>query len=153
MQQFLLKNLIGQRGLDLTDTISIQIRLPRCRRPRHHVNMGMITLIMEGSVPAEVLRLDVHSGSDVVPMSAQKCAPRRCVVVAQPCGILPLQRDDVRPHVAGVVFQFVYGRVQRHMIRIAEQAVTAALLWDGWRCTWRSPRWTAHGSSFAPVPA
>ena len=91
----------------------------------------MIALVMEGSVPSEILRLDVHSGGDIVAVSTQQCLPCRCVVVAQPCGILPLQGNDVRPHVAGVVFQFVHGRVQRHMIRVTKQAVTAQPLGSG----------------------
>ena len=112
MQQLLLEDLVGQRGLDLTDAILTQIGLSRLRRPRHHVDVGMISFIMKSGVPAEVLQLDVHSGGDVVAVCPQQCPPRRCVVVAQPCGILALQRDDVRPHVAGVVVQFVHGLVQ-----------------------------------------
>ena len=90
MQQFLLEDLVRQCGLDLTDTISIQIRLPRCCRPRHHVDMGMIALIMEGRVPAEVPRVNVHSGGDVVAVRPQKRPPCCCMVIAKPHGILPL---------------------------------------------------------------
>ena len=87
--------------------------------------MGMIALVMEGGVPTEVLRLDVHSGSNVVAVRPQQCAPRRRVVISKPCGILPFQRNDVRPYVTSVALQLVHGLVQRHMIRVIKQAVAA----------------------------
>ena len=37
----------------------------------------------------------------------------------------------MRPHIAGVMAQFVHGRVQRHMIRVTKQAVTAQPLGSG----------------------
>ena len=40
-------------------------------------------------------------------MGTQQCAPRLRVVVAKPLRILPVEGDDVCPHVAGVVVQFI----------------------------------------------
>jgi len=44
MQQFLLENLVGQRGLDFFDALSVLVRLPRRCRPYHHMDVGMIAL-------------------------------------------------------------------------------------------------------------
>ena len=131
MQQFLLKDFVGQYGFDFLDTIPVQVRLSRLRRPRHHVDVRVITLVVEGGVPAEVLRVNAHSSGDVVAVRPQKCTPCRSIVIAQPCSVLPLQGDDVRPHIAGVMAQFVHGCVQRHRICVAEQAMTAQPLRSG----------------------
>ena len=66
MEQFLAEDLIGQRGLDLPYPIFGQVRLIGFHRPRHHVDVRMITLIVEGGVPAKVLLWDLHRRSDVV---------------------------------------------------------------------------------------
>ena len=70
-------------------------RLSRLYGPCHHVHMGMVALIMEGSVPAEVLGRDIHSGGDVVAVGAEEIPPRSGIVVAQPFCVLSLQGDDV----------------------------------------------------------
>ena len=56
VQQLLTEDLIGERGLDLADTVFGQVCLIRLCRPRHHVDVGMIPFVMERRVPAEVLR-------------------------------------------------------------------------------------------------
>ena len=71
MEQFLTEDLIGQRGLDLPYPIFGQVRLIRLCRPRHHVDMGMISFVMEGSVPAKVLRRYFHRRRDVIAVGTQ----------------------------------------------------------------------------------
>ena len=73
MEQFLTENLVGQRGLDLADTIFGQVCLIGFHRPRHHVDVRMIALIVECRVPAEVLRRDLHrrgNVADLPPLAA-----------------------------------------------------------------------------------
>ena len=82
--------------------------------------MGMVALIMEGSIPAEVLGRDIHSGGDVVAVGAEEIPPRPGIVVAQPLRIFTLQRDNVRPHVPGVVFQLRHSLVQIHNLLVTE---------------------------------
>ena len=43
--------------------------------------MGMVALIMEGSVPAEVLGRDIHSGGDAIAVVPEQIHPRLGVVV------------------------------------------------------------------------
>ena len=71
VQQLLSEDLIGQRGFDLADTIFGQVCLIRLCRPRHHVDVGMVTFIVEGGVPAEILRRDLHRRSDVIAVGTQ----------------------------------------------------------------------------------
>jgi len=66
VQQLLTEDLIGERGLDLPYPIFGQVRLIRLCRPRHHVDVRMIALIVEGGVPAKVLRRDLHRRGDII---------------------------------------------------------------------------------------
>ena len=83
----------------------------------------MVALIVECRVPAEVLRRYFHRRGDVIAVGTQQCAPRLRVVVAKPLRVLPVEGDDVRPHVAGVVIQFVRDSGEVNGIVITEQAV------------------------------
>ena len=123
VQQLLPEDLIGERGLDLTDTIFGQVCLIRLCRPRHHVDVRMIALIVECRVPTEVLRWDLHCRRDVIAVGAKQSAPRVRVIVPQPLRVLPVEGDDVRPHIAGVVIQFVCNSGEVNGIVITEQAV------------------------------
>ena len=60
VQQLLLKDLVGQYGFYLPDTIPVQVRLPRLFRPRHHVDVWMTALVVERRVPAKILRRNVE---------------------------------------------------------------------------------------------
>ena len=71
MEQFLTEDLIGQRGLDLPYPIFGQVRLVGFHRPRHHVDMGMVSLVMERRVPAKVFRRDLHRRGDVIAVGTQ----------------------------------------------------------------------------------
>ena len=55
-----------RRGLDLLDTIFGQVCLIRFHRPCHHVDVGMVALVMERRVPAKVLRRYFHRRRDVI---------------------------------------------------------------------------------------
>ena len=123
MEQFLTEDLVGQRGLDLPYPIFGQVRLIWFHRPRHHVDVGMVTLIVEGRVPTEILRRDLHRRGDVIAVGTQQCAPCVRMVVAQPLRVLPVEGDDVRPHVAGVVIQFIRDSGEVNGIIVTEETV------------------------------
>ena len=80
--------------------------------------MGMLSLVAEGGIPAEVVQLNVHGGGDAIAIDAEQVPPCFGIVAAKACGVLPVRREDVRPDVAGVVLQFRYGGVQVHTIRV-----------------------------------
>ncbi len=71
MQQLLTEDLVGERGLDLPDTIFGQVRLIGFHRPCHHVDMGMVSLVMERRVPAKVLRRNLHRRGDIIAVGTQ----------------------------------------------------------------------------------
>ena len=120
MEQFLLEDIVGELGLHLADAIPVEVSLSRFHRPSHHVDVRMMTFIVERRVPPEVLGRDVHSCRDVVAVSTEQRPPCLRVVVTETLRVLPVQRDDVRPDIPGVLLQFRHGGVQIHMIRVAE---------------------------------
>ena len=93
------------------------------RCPRHHVDMGVVTLVVEGSIPAEVIRRDVHSSGDVIAVCPEQIHPHFSIVAVQPCCILPFQGEDVRPYLSSVVVQFFHGLCQVHAVLITKQTM------------------------------
>ena len=91
----------------------------------------MLTLVMEGGIPAEVIRRDVHRGGDVIAVGTEQIPPRLGIVIAKTGGIFPLQGDDVGPHVAGVVVQLVHSVCQIHAVLVTEQTVVPQALCPG----------------------
>ena len=91
----------------------------------------MIALIVECRVPAEVLRRYFHRRGDVIAVGTQQCAPCGRVVIPQPLRVLPVEGDDVCPHVAGVVIQFVRDSGEVNDIVITEETVFTQPLRSG----------------------
>ena len=128
VEQFLLENVIGELRLHLANALPVQVCLSRFHRPGHHVDMWMVTLVVERCIPPEVLRRNVHGCRDVVAVRTEQSPPRLRVVVTKTLRVLPMQGDDVRPDISGIVFQFRHGGIQIHMIRVTEQAVVTQTL-------------------------
>ena len=122
VEHLLTEDLVGERGLDLADALSGEIGLTGYRRPRHHVYMGVLHLIMESGVPSEVIRRNVHGG-DVVVVCPEQIHPHFSIVAVQPCCILPFQGEDVRPYLSSVVVQFFHGLCQVHAVLITKQTM------------------------------
>ena len=112
MEHFVAENIVGELGLDLTDTFPGEIGLSRLCGPGHHVDVRMLALVVESSVPSEVAGWDLHCRRDVVAVGADEVSPRRGVIEAEPGSILTLEGDDVRPHISRVALQFLHGLLQ-----------------------------------------
>ena len=123
-----MEDIVGQRGFDFLNAHRAEIPRRVPGRPRHHVDMGVVALIVERGVPAELVGRDIHGGGDVVTVGADQVAPYLGVVIAQACGILSLQRDDVRPHIFLVALQLSRHLFQIHVVLVTEQAVAAHAL-------------------------
>ena len=93
--------------------------------------MGVLTLVVESSIPAEVIRRDVHSGGDVIAVCPKQIHPRPGIVVAKTSGILTFQGDNVGPHVAGVLIQLPYCFLQIHAVLVPKEAVVPQALCPG----------------------
>ena len=83
----------------------------------------MLPLIVKGGVPAEVVRLDVHGGGDVIAVGAEQVPPCFGVVVAKARGVLPLQGENMRPHIPVVLIQLLHGLLQVHSLLITKEPV------------------------------
>ena len=112
MQHFVAEDIIGQLGFDLTDAFLGEVGLARLGGPGHHVDVRMLALVVEGSIPSEVTGWDLHCRRDVVAVGADEVSPRRGVIEAEPGSILTLEGDDVRPHISRVALQFLHGLLQ-----------------------------------------
>ena len=103
------------------------------------MHMGMIAFVVIGGVPAQVGQRDFHILRNGFRLGAEKISPCVGVVVTKPGGVLPAQRNNVRPHIAVVVCHFLryFGEVNRN-IRICKQSVRALPLGAGTLCNIRN---------------
>ena len=125
VQQLLPKDLIGQDGFDLLNPVTVQVRLPRLFRPRHHVDVRVTALVVERRIPAEVLRRDTHCLRNVIPVRPQQRPPCVRVIEPKPLRVLASERNDVRPDVPGITVHLRHRRIQVDGIFISEQPVFA----------------------------
>ena len=121
VQQLLLKDLVRQDGFDFPDTFPVQVSLPRLFRPRHHVDVRVTALVVERSVPAKILRRNVHRLRDVVPVCPQQRPPCVRVIEPQPLRVLASERNDVRPDISGAAVHLCHRRIQVDRILVTEQ--------------------------------
>lgn len=85
----------------------------------------MTALVVERSVPAKVLRRDVHRLRNVVPVRPQQRPPCVRMIEPKPLRVLAAKRNDVRPDVSGAAVHLCHCRIQVNYIFISEQSVFA----------------------------
>ena len=85
--------------------------------------MGVVTLIVVGGVPAEVVGRDVHSGGDIVAIGPEQIPPHLGIVISKTRGVLPFQGENMRPHISVVLIQLPHGLLQIHSIFITKETV------------------------------
>ena len=85
--------------------------------------MGVLSLIVKGSVPAEVIWLDVHSGSDFIAVGAEQVPPHFGIVISKTHSVLTLQGENMRPHIPVALIQFLHGLFQIHCLLITKEPV------------------------------
>ena len=61
------------------------------------MDMGMVTLVMEGRVPSQVIHRDIHCGREFVAFGAEQIPPCVRVIVSEANRILTPQGDNVSP--------------------------------------------------------
>ena len=119
---------VGQLGAHGRNAFSGQEALLGIVRPDHHVDMGVMSLIVEGCVPAEVIHRYPHSPGQILCVHHEQSAPRIRVVVFQAGGIFPAQGVDDGPHISFMGLQLGHGCIQVNCRSGAEQAVCAVTL-------------------------
>ena len=70
------------------------------------MHMGMMPLVVESGVPAQVLTADLHVLGEHRTLGAQQRHPLLRTVIAKPCGILPPQGHYMSPDRAFVRHDF-----------------------------------------------
>ena len=98
----------GEGGLHLPDALLGEITFLWVRGKEDHVDMHLIRLLVEGGVPAQVVRLDLVRRGDVTDGGVHQSLPVFRAVIAQPLGVFTAQRDHRRPHISGVLRHLPY---------------------------------------------
>ena len=107
------------------------------------MDVRVVLLVMEGGAPAEIDRRNFHRLGQLCLVRQQKFSPTLTIFVAQPVGVLPLQRIDEGPHRSGVVTDLIHGALQISGSVSRKQAVgprtlchvfqiAATLMGEGW---------------------
>ena len=131
LQQILAEDFLGQIALDGFDTLGGEVGFVGIDGVSHHMNMRMVTFVVECGVPAEVLRRDLHLLRDHVSLRTKQVHPCVRVVIAQPFRILTAEGDDVCPDIAGVfVHLFLHLGQNDGDTFVCEQTVAAGALID-----------------------
>lgn len=98
----------GEDGLHLPDALLGKIPFLGVRGEENHVDMHLIRLLVEGGIPAQVVRLDLICRGDVTDGGVHQSLPVFRAVVAKPLRVLTAQRHHRRPHISGVLRHFPY---------------------------------------------
>ena len=98
----------GEDGLHLPDTFFGEIPFPGVRGEEDHVDVHLIRLLVEGGIPAQIVRLDLIRFRDVADGGVHQRPPAFRTVVAQPLRVLTAQRHHRRPHISGVFRHLPY---------------------------------------------
>ena len=119
---------VGQLGAHSRNAIPGQESFLGIVRPDHHVDVGVMSLVVEGCIPAEVIHRYPHGLGQILCVHHEQCAPRFCIVVFQAGGIFTAQRVDDGPHISFVGLQLGHGCIQVNCRSGAEQAMCAVTL-------------------------
>ena len=67
------------------------------------MDMGMVTLVVKGRVPPQMVHRNLEILGKGLCLSPQKISPAAAVVEPQPGRILPFQGENCRVHIAFVI--------------------------------------------------
>ena len=122
----------GEDGLHLPDAFFGEIPFLGVRGEEDHVDMHLIRLLVEGGIPAQVVRLDLVRRGDVADGGVHQRPPAFRAVIAQPLGVFTAQRDHRRPHISGVLRHLPHRLCEiLHLAMSVPQAMLAVLLNTG----------------------
>ena len=128
VQEFILKNIVGQFGAHRFDTMLRQITLPWISGPDHHVDVGVVLLVVKSGTPAELVGRYFHRLRQFRLMREEELAPAFSRVVPQSDRILPLERINERPDRSRMAAHFLHRVVEAGVLAVGEQAVRARTL-------------------------
>ena len=102
LHQVLAEDFPCQSGLDFGEALSVQESGLAVGAVADHVDVGVMGLVVEGGVPAELAQRYLHGLRKLRRVTGEQVFPVSGVVVSQACGVLPAQGDNREPHIAGV---------------------------------------------------
>ena len=102
-----------QRGLDAANTLLGEKAFLRVCGEDHHVDVDVLLLFMERSIPAEMIRMDLIALGDVRDGGVDELLPVFKVGITQPLRVLTGEGNDRRPHISRVLRHLCHGVLQR----------------------------------------
>ena len=130
-QQFLTENVRCHHLFDVVNPRLREIRLARILRPHHHMRVRVGFLVVVRRIPTKILGRDVHRFCNIIAAGTEQMHPLRGGIIAEPFGILALQREDESPHIARMVVDLLadFRKVNAHAF-VREQPAGAFALTD-----------------------
>ena len=110
LRQVLVEYFLCQPRFDLRDALSIQENGLAVGAVADHMDVRVVALIVKGGVPVELTQRYLHRLCNLRSVAGEQVLPAGGAVVAQAGGVLPAQRDNGEPDVAGVI-----GHCLRHL--------------------------------------
>ena len=98
----------GKGGLHLPDALLGEIPFLGVRGKDDHVDMHLIWLLVERSIPTQVFRSDLIRLCDVADGGVHQSLPVFRAVIAQPLCVLTAQRHHRCPYISGVLRHLPY---------------------------------------------
>ena len=122
----------GEDGLHLPDAFFGEIPFLGVRGEEDHVDMHLIRLLVEGGIPAQVVRLDLVRCGNIADGGVHQSLPVFRVVIAKPLCVLTAQRDHRRPHISRMLRYLPYRLREIFYLTVGiPQPVLAVLLDSG----------------------
>ena len=130
-EQFLTENIRRHHLFDVVNPRLREIRLARVLRPHHHMRVRIGFLVVVRGIPTKIFGRDMHRLCNIIAAGTEQMHPLRGGIIAEPFGILPLQREDESPHIARMVADLLddFRKVNAHAF-VREQPAGAFALTD-----------------------
>ena len=130
-EQFLTENVRRHHLFDVVKPRLREIRLARIFRPHHHMRVRVGFLVVVRGIPTKIFGRDVHRFCNIIAAGTEQMHPLRGTIIAEPFGILALQGEDKRPHIARMIVDLLadFRKVNAHAF-VREQPAGAFALTD-----------------------
>lgn len=92
--------------------------------------MWVVPFIVEGCTPPEVIHRDLHGLRQTCTVLQEEGAPVFSTIVSKSRRIFSAQRKDDRPDRAMVFRDLCHHILERHILRVTEQAMVTALFYS-----------------------
>ena len=132
LRQVLLEDLLCQPGFYFRNTLPVQETRLAVGAVADHVDVGVVALVVEGGVPAELTQRYLHGLRNLRCVTGEQILPAGGAVVTQAGSVLTAQGDDREPHVAGMIGHRLRNlREHERIVCPGEQTVRANTLGPG----------------------